>query len=416
MDSDSSGYILIMVALIAVMAYLSAVGSAFSSADGSKLKTMADSGDRKADRALKVIAGRDKLRVSILTMNTVLVIVVTAMSTALSMHLWGTLGAVLAAAATAVISILCCVAFGAVGEARAERLAKVSVTAIRAVETVLIPVSVPLVRMKRRISRPLSDDGETAVTEEEILTMLEKAENAGSIEEEHSELIQKAIGFYDLVVEDVMTPRPTICAVNSECSNDDLAGTFRRTGYSRLPVYEEDMDRIVGVVNQKDFHNHVMGTTRSIMDYIVPVIFVSTTMKISELLQKMQEMKIHMAVVIDEYGGTEGLITVEDIVEELVGEIFDEHDAVVSKDILPLQNGSYRVKCGTNINKLFEYFGIEEIPDVVTVNGWVVMNLDKMPEKNDTFETVADGRRMKVRVTKADGRKAVEINLKVEEA
>ena len=89
---------------------------------------------------------------------------------------------------------------------------------------------------------------------------------------------------------------------------------------------------------------------------------------------------------------------------------------MVSKDILPLQNGSYRVKCGTNINKLFEYFGIEEIPDVVTVNGWVVMNLDKMPEKNDTFETVADGRRMKVRVTKADGRKAVEINLKVEEA
>ncbi|MFR8071325.1 MAG: hemolysin family protein [Anaerovoracaceae bacterium] len=416
MDSDSSGYILIMVALIAVMAYLSAVGSAFSSADGSKLKTMADSGDRKADRALKVIAGRDKLRVSILTMNTVLVIVVTAMSTALSMHLWGTLGAVLAAAATAVISILCCVAFGAVGEARAERLAKVSVTAIRAVETVLIPVSVPLVRMKRRIFRPLSEGSGTAVTEDEILTMLEEAENAGSIEEEHSELIQKAIGFYDLAVEDVMTPRPSICAVDSECSNDEVAEIFRKTGYSRLPVYEEDMDKIIGVINHKDFCNNVMGTTKNITDYIVPAIFVSTTMKISDLLQKMQKMKIHMAVVIDEYGGTEGLITVEDIVEELVGEIFDEHDAVISKDILPLQNGSFRVKCGTNINKLFEYFGIEEIPDVVTVNGWVVMNLDKMPEKNDTFETAADGKRMKVRVTKADGRKAVEINLKVEEA
>lgn len=295
-------------------------------------------------------------------------------------------------------------------------MAKASAPVIRAVETVLSPVSVPLVRMKRRIFRPLSEGSGTAVTEDEILTMLEEAENAGSIEEEHSELIQKAIGFYDLAVEDVMTPRPSICAVDSECSNDEVAEIFRKTGYSRLPVYEEDMDKIIGVINHKDFCNNVMGTTKNITDYIVPAIFVSTTMKISDLLQKMQKMKIHMAVVIDEYGGTEGLITVEDIVEELVGEIFDEHDAVISKDILPLQNGSFRVKCGTNINKLFEYFGIEEIPDVVTVNGWVVMNLDKMPEKNDTFETAADGKRMKVRVTKADGRKAVEINLKVEEA
>lgn len=282
----------------------------------------------------------------------------------------------------------------------------------------LVVVTVMMLRYRRLITGMHKAKAESTedVTEERLISMVEKAENAGSIGENHGELIQKAIGFYDLKAEDVMTPRPEIKAIDAGRTNEELAAVFRETGYSRLPVYEEELDHIVGVINQKDFHNHMQGTGRAMSDYIVPAIFVSRTIGVSELLKKMQDMKIQMAIVIDEYGGTEGLVTMEDIVEELVGEIFDEQDSVISKDVLPLQNGSFRVKCSAGINRVFEYFGIEKTPDVTTVNGWVVMNLDKMPEKDDTFEAVVDGRRLKVRITKADGKKAVEINLKVEEA
>lgn len=170
------------------------------------------------------------------------------------------------------------------------------------------------------------------------------------------------------------------------------------------------------MINQKDFHNYLAWTGKNLSDYVMPVAFVSTTMRVSDLLRKMQQMKIHMAVVIDEYGGTEGLVTMEDIIEELVGEIFDEHDVVISQDIMPLQNGSFRIKGEANISKVFDYFDIEEeVQEANTVNGWVVMQLDRLPRKGDQFGTIVDGKRLSVKVTKADDRRAKEINLMVEE-
>ena len=415
MDSDSTGYLIVIAVLMMALAYFSAVAAAFSSVDGAKLRSMTKDRDRRTVRLLRLSAGRERLRVSMLTLDIMLIIAVTAMGACLANDWWGASGAVIAAAVIAVISMLCCVIFGAIGEGKAESLARVSVPALRAMEAVLTPVTAPLIRIKRAIAGPPQGERKPAVTEKEILTMLEEAESAGSIEEEHSELIQKAIGFYDLTAEDVMTPRPQIHAVDASCSAEELEAIFRETEYSRIPVYEEDIDRIAGVISQRDFYGIMADPSKSISECIGPVIFVSTSMHISELLQKMQEMKTHLAIVIDEYGGTEGLVTMEDIIEELVGEIFDEKDAVAARDIMPLQNGSFRVKCAASINRVFEYLGIEEIPDVSTVNGWVVMNLDKLPEKNDTFETVEDGRRMKVRITKADGKKAIEINLRVDD-
>ena len=248
------------------------------------------------------------------------------------------------------------------------------------------------------------------------MIMVEEAEEGGSLSREHGKLIENAIAFDHLTAEDVMTPRPKIEAVEIDCPLDELAGIFRRTGLSRLPVYEEDIDKIIGVINQKDFHNYLAWTGKNLSDYVMPVAFVSTTMRVSDLLRKMQQMKIHMAVVIDEYGGTEGLVTMEDIIEELVGEIFDEHDVVISQDIMPLQNGSFRIKGEANISKVFDYFDIEEeVQEANTVNGWVVMQLDRLPRKGDQFETIVDGKRLSVKVTKADDRRAKEINLMVEE-
>ena len=169
----------------------------------------------------------------------------------------------------------------------------------------------------------------------------------------------------------------------------------------------------MGVLNQKDFHNYIKGKGAPVSEYVKPVIFVAGSMKIFQLLKKLQAAKTHIAIIVDEYGGTSGLVTMEDIIEELVGEIYDEHDAVALQDIVQQQDGSYRVLCGTNLDKMFDYFDVEEEIDATTVNGWVVLALDNLPKVGDSFVYEADYKKFEVRVTKADERKALEINMVV---
>ncbi len=189
---------------------------------------------------------------------------------------------------------------------------------------------------------------------------------------------------------------------------------FRSTGFSRFPVYDDDIDHILGVLNQKDFHNYLVGNEMPIEKYVKPVIFAPGSMKLSVLLKKLQSAKTHIAVIINEYGGMDGIVTLEDIIEEIVGEIYDEHDTVVSQDILPLYDGSYRVRANTNLEKFFDFFDLDIEMDAVTVNGWVVRALDKLPAVGDSFESTFGNKLFKVKVTKADIRKALEINLLVE--
>ena len=230
-----------------------------------------------------------------------------------------------------------------------------------------------------------------------------------------SELIQNAIEFNDLDAWDVLTPRVDIKAIEIDDSEEEVAELFLETGYSRLPVYENDLDNIIGVLNQKDFHNYIKGGRATISEYVKPVIFVAGSMKIAQLLKKLQTVKTHIAIIVDEYGGTYGLVTMEDIIEELVGEIYDEHDAVELQDIVQQQDGSYRVLCGTNIDKMFDFFDVEEEVDATTVNGWVVLQIDKLPSVGDHFVFTADYKEFDVTVTKADQRKALEINMNVTE-
>ena len=213
----------------------------------------------------------------------------------------------------------------------------------------------------------------------------------------------------------MLTPRVDIKAIEIDENQEEIAELFLSTGFSRLPVYEDDLDNIVGVLNQKDFHNYIKGTDVPVSEYVKPVIFVAGSMKIAQLLKRLQTVKTHIAIIVDEYGGTSGLVTMEDIIEELVGEIYDEHDAAALQDIVQQQDGSYRVLCGTNIDKMFDYFDVEEEIDATTVNGWVVLQLDKLPSVGDHFIYEADYKRFDVTVTKADPRKALEINMIVTE-
>ncbi len=416
MNNDIIGDIIVIVVLILFSAYFSATETAFTSVNKIRLKNMAGDGDRKAETVLKLSEKYDKLLTTILVGNNIVNITMTSVATVLFIELFGAYGATIA---TVVITIVVLI-FGEItpkniAKEKPEGFSKFSAPFLKVLMTILTPINYIFTLWKQLVAKIFKLDDSETITGDEILTMVEEAEEGGGIEKMHSELIQNAIEFYELTAEDVMTPRPEMEAIETDCPKEELAEIFKSTGYSRLPVYEEDIDKIIGVINQKDFHNHIVGTNKNIVDYVTPVVFVSTAIKISDLLKKMQQVKTHIAIVIDEYGGTEGLVTMEDIIEELVGEIYDEHDAVISKDIMPLQNGSFRVKCSANVAKIFDYFDIEEALDVVTVNGWVVLELDKLPKKNDTFETEIDGKILKVRVTKADARKAIEINLTVKD-
>ena len=417
MDSSITGQVIAIIVLILFSAYFSATETAFTSVNKIRIKNMANEGNKKAEKVLMLSDRYDKLLTTILVGNNIVNITMTAVATVMFVSIYKQHGATVA---TIVITLVVLI-FGEitpknVAKEKAESFSMWSAPFISFFMTILTPINFIFTKWKQFIARLFKLNEEDTITDDEILTMVEEAETGGSIDENRSELSQNAIEFDELTAEDVMTPRPEMVAIDIECSKEELAAIFEETGYSRLPVYEEEIDKIIGVINQKDFHNYVVRRNMEIADFVNPVVFVAETMKIFDLLRKMQQLKTHMAIVIDEYGGTSGLVTMEDIIEELVGEIYDEHDAIVNKEIMPLQNGSYRVQCGANINKILDYFEIDEdIQEVNTVNGWVSMNLDRLPKKDDKFETVLDDKRLKVRVTKADDRKALEINLVVEE-
>lgn len=415
MNSHIIAEIVAVVILVFFSAYFSATETAFTSLNRIKLKNMASEGNKKAELVLQLEAEYDKLLTTILVGNNIVNIAMTATATVLFVDLLGGYGATVA---TVVITIVVLI-FGEISpkniaKEKPEAFSMLSAPAIRVMILILTPINFLFTKWKRFLSKIFKLGGDHTITEDELLTIVEEAETGGSIDNEQSELIQNAIEFNDLEAWDVLTPRVRMKAVEVKTSKEDLAELFKATGFSRFPVYEEDIDHILGVVNQKDFHNYVATTNRSINEFIKPVVFVPGGVKASALLKKMQQMKAHLAIVIDEYGGTEGLVTMEDIIEELVGDIYDEHDAVMSQEIIPLQNGSFRVRGSANIEKVLDYFDIDEEMEAQTVNGWVVRNLDKLPKKNDSFQQQIDDKLMKVRVTKADDRRAREINLVVE--
>jgi len=416
MESHSMTAIIAIILLVIFSGYFSATETAFTSLNRIKIKNLAGEGNRKAQRVLKLSEQYDKLLSTILIANNVVNIAMAAVATVLFMDLYGDIGATIA---TVVITVIVLI-FGEISpktmaKEAPEKFSMFSGPFIQIFIWIFTPVNFLFSKWKKIILRLFKIGGSRPITEDELITIVEEAETEGGIDEGQSELIQNAIEFNDLVAEDVLTPRVDMQAIDIEITKEEVARRFLDTGFSRLPVYEGDLDSILGVLNQKDFHNYIANTGNTVSDFVKPVVFVGETMKISALLKKLQQMKTHMAVVVDEYGGTEGLVTMEDIIEELVGEIYDEHDAVMSQEVTRLQNGSYRVMCNANLAKAFDFFGIGEELDVNTVNGWVVMCLDKLPEKGDRFEYTSGNRILKTRVTKANGKKAIEINVTVEE-
>ena len=405
-----------MAFLIILSAYFSATETAFTSVNRIKLKNMAGDGNMRAKKVLLLEERYDTLLSTILVGNNIANIATTAIATVFFVNLYGRYGPTIS---TIVITVTVLI-FGEISPKNLakeypEKFAMFSAPLISLLMTVFTPINWIFAQWKKLLRLIFKVNLDKGITEEEIKTLVEEAATEGNIMSEQEELIQNAIDFSDLEAWDVLTPRVDIKAIEIDDTKEDVGMLFKDTGFSRMPVYEDDLDNILGVLNQKDFHNFISGTKKNIADYVKPVVFVAGSMKCADLLKKLQANKTQIAIVVDEYGGTEGLVTMEDMIEELVGEIYDEHDAVETEGIIPLRNGSFRVMGNTNVEKMFDYFDEEIDMSATTVNGWLILQIDKLPESGDEFEYDAGNKIFRGKVTKADSRKALEINLKVEE-
>lgn len=408
------GSIGIILACLVMSGYFSATETAFTSLNRVRMKNLAGAGDQRAKKVLDLEENYDNLLSTILVGNNLVNIALTSVATLMFVDLLGAYGATVS---TVVVTIVVLI-FGEISpkslaKESPEKFSMFSAPILHVLMVILKPVNWIFAQWKKLLAIMFKADDSRGITEEELITIVEEAKTEGSIQEEQSELIQNAIEFNDLEAWDVITPRVDIKAIEIDSTKKEVAKMFLETGYSRLPVYDGDLDKILGVLNQKDFHNYIDGSKKTISDYVKPVIYVAGSMKAAVLLKKLQMNKTHIAIIVDEYGGTAGLVTMEDIIEELVGDIYDEHDAVESQEIILLQDGSYRVMCNANVEKIFDYFDEEIELDVNTVNGWVVLQLDKLPKTGDTFDYEIGDKIFHGRVTKADERKAIEINLKV---
>ena len=385
MEGDSISLIIIVLCVI-MSAYFSATETAFSSLNRIRIKNMAEKGDKKAQLVLNLSENFDNMLSTILIGNNIVNILSASLATVLFVNWLGNeAGPSVSTAVTTVVVLI----FGeitpkSIAKESPEKFAKFSAPFLRVLMFILTPFNFLFSMWKKLMSVIIKSDDSHSITEEELITIVEEAEQEGGIDEEESTLIRSAIEFSEVEAKDVYTPRIQIEGVPEDATKDEIARMFTETGYSRLPVYRESLDHITGVIYHKDFHNYVYNTDKDISSIIRPAIFVTPNKKIDELLKELQQQKSHIAFILDEYAGTMGLVTLEDIVEELVGEIWDEHDEIV-QEIVQISENEYHVLGSADIEEVFEKFDISEEIDVMTASGWVMNVLGRIPNEGDSF-------------------------------
>ncbi len=412
-----TAYIFSILCLLLLSAFFSATETAFTSLNRIKMKNMANDDVKNAKLVLKLEDRYDKLLSTILIGNNIANIGMTAIATVMFVAL---LGGSLGPTASTVVMTVAVLIFGEISpkniaKEHPEGFALFAAPIMRGLMWLFTPLNVLFSLWRKLLGKLFGTQENGSYTEDELITIVEEAQIGGSIGKEQQELITNAIEFDDLEAIDVITPRVDIVAVELGTSVEEIGRTFKESGLSRLPVYEDDLDNIIGIINQKDFHNYVVGENRELEQYIKPVAYVAESIKAAVLLKKMQTKKTHIAIIVDEYGGTTGLVTMEDIIEELVGKIYDEHDAIEMREVTRLYDGSYSVAGGANVEKFFEMVGEDIDINATTINGWVMIELDRLAKVGDTFTYRSRHKIFHVRVTRADERRALMVQIRIED-
>ena len=396
--------IIALVILIIISGFFSATETAYFSMNKIRLKALANEGNKRAKKALKLSEDMDSLLYTILIGNNLVNIATTAIATVLFIDL---LGADLGATVATIVITIVVLMFGeitpkSIAKNVPERFAMIAAPILRPIEILFTPLNFLAAMWQRFVHLFVKAADDHGVTEEELITMVEEAQQDGEIDKNESELIRNAIEFDDIEVEDIYTSRVDIVGIEVEDSVEDISKQFEK-GFSRLPVYSDTIDNIIGVLNRKDFST-MKKTGAKLTDVMTEPIFVVPSLKISELLRTLQSKKSHMAIILDEFGGTVGIVTLEDILEELVGEIWDEHDTVI-EPFVKISDTKYKVRCTADLDDMYELFAIREEAEHSTVGAWVTEQFGKLPRVGEKF---TDGP-LEVCVSKRDPRRVTEV-------
>lgn len=402
--------IIVLIILVTLSAYFSASETAFSTLNRIRIKNLAST-NKRAALTLSLYEDYDKILSTILIGNNIVNIASASIATIVFTQYFTKNGVTISTVVMTIIVLI----FGeispkSIAKENAESFAMFSAPFLKFFTIILSPFNYAFMGLKVLLSKIFKSSDEKGFTEEELITIINEAENEGGIDKHESELIRSAIEFNDLDVIDIITPRVDVVAVKSDISPDEVLEAFEESGFSRMPVYDDDIDNIIGVINEKDFHKNYKNLT-DIKSIIKPILYTTPTTKISTLLRQLQIQKTHIAVVVDEYGGTQGIVTLEDILEELVGEIWDEHDEVI-EEFKKIDEGRYRILCTVNLDDMFKTFHINKNSKEYissTVSGWVVEELGKIPSVGDSF--VFDN--LEVTVIQTDLKRVMEIEVKV---
>ena len=369
-----------------------------------RMKTLAES-DRRARRVLRLADKSDKVISTLLVGNNIVNILLTSLATVLFLKLDQTNGATVS---TVVVTVLV-LTFGEISpktaaKQAADKIIRLFAPVLQIIVFVLTPVTILFSGLQKLLMKIFKSKEDT-ISEDELMTFVDEAEEDGGITKQEGDLIRSAIEFHGRDVRDILTPRVAVVAAEETESREAVASYFRESGFSRLPVYRDTIDNIVGIIHEKDFFRG--AEDRPLSESITPALFIPPHVKIPALLRKLQQEKTHIAVVINEFGGTEGIVTLEDVLEELVGEIWDEHDTVVEFFRRTKEN-TYLVSCDADLKDFFKLFDIDEDDyDAVTVGGWAMQEVGRLPVPGDAFRY----QNLSVTVTAVEERRVTEIEV-----
>lgn len=387
MDSSDISKIILVIVMMVFSAIFSATETAYSSVNKLRLRNYEAQGNKKAAKALKLANRFDDVLTAVLIGNNVVNITTSSVSTLIFIDLIGSSGA---AVSTVVVTILVLVFCEVLPKSYAKRNAEKLALLFASPLSVLVSVFKPFVWALNKLSTSIfKGDEAPTVTEDELKYMIDEIEKEGVIEEQESELVKSALEFDEITVNEILIPRTKITGVEINSSIDEIKEIFGSEMYSRLPVYEKSLDNIVGIITSKSFFKLLMSGGDDISSIIQDVSHIADSKRISSALRDMQRSKVHLAVVIDQYGGTKGIVTLEDIIEELVGEIYDEDDEIIA-NVVRLDTDKYEVAGDFSISDMLDFIGLDEDmvkTDYTTVGGWLTDVLENLPEEGETVET-----------------------------
>lgn len=387
MDNSDIWKIITIIAMMIFSALFSSTETAYSSVNKLRLKNYEAQGSKKAAKALKLANRFDEVLTAVLIGNNIVNIATSSVSTLVFIHFFGSRGA---AISTIVITVLVLVFCEVLPKSYAKKNAEKLALAFAAPLSVLVTVFKPLVWLFNKLSSLVSKGDEApSVTEDELKYMIDEIEEQGVIEVQESELVKSALEFDEISVNDILIPRVKVVGVEINATIAEIKETFSSEMYSRMPVYEKSLDNVVGLITNKAFFKMIVEGGSDIRSIMQEVPHIADTKLISEAMREMQRSKVHLAVVIDQYGGTKGIVTLEDIIEELVGEIYDEDDEIVN-NIYMLAPGKFEVAGDMSVNDMLEQLDLDSgliNTDYTSVGGWVTDVMEHIPEKGETAES-----------------------------